>query len=218
MKELNNIKYLERKPKIQLDKNPLLLLIHGYGSNEEDLFSFAEDLPDEFHIISARALHTLSMGMYAWYAIDFIDMEKFNNIPQGLESRDRLVEFIDAITIQENLDQDNVWLIGFSQGAILSYSIALNYPEKVKNIAILSGYPEPNFIGEEIEINPEFSDLNFFISHGTDDMVIPIDWARNGEKMLDQLNIKNEYREYRSGHGIVPQNFWDLMAWIKKNL
>src|SRR5690625_757969 len=85
MKELKDIKYLERKPRIQLDKNPLILLIHGYGSNEEDLFSFAEDLPDEFHVISVRALHTLSAGMYAWYAIDFINMEKFNNIPQGLE-------------------------------------------------------------------------------------------------------------------------------------
>lgn len=218
MKELKDIKYLERKPRIQLDKNPLILLIHGYGSNEEDLFSFAEDLPDEFHVISVRALHTLSMGMYAWYAIDFINMEKFNNIPQGLESRDRLVEFIDAICTQENLDKENVWLMGFSQGAILSYSIAMNFPEKVKNIAILSGYPEPNFIGEEIEIKPEFSNLNFFISHGIEDMVIPVDWARKGQEMLNQLNIKNEYHEYNSGHGINPQNYWDLMNWMKFNL
>src|SRR5690625_7444168 len=86
MKELNNIKYLERKPRIQLEKNPLILLIHGYGSNEEDLFSFAEDLPDEFHVISVRALKTLSMGMYAWYAIDFIYIININIIQHCYES------------------------------------------------------------------------------------------------------------------------------------
>lgn len=215
MKELNQIKYLERKPRVEMDKNPLMLLIHGYGSNEADLFSFADDLPDEFHVISVQAFHTLGQGMFAWYEIDFINAEKFNNIPQGLESRDKLVEFIDAITAQENLDKKNVWLCGFSQGAILSYSIALNFPNKVKNIAILSGYPEPELIGR-IPIHPEYADLNFYISHGIDDMVIPIEWARNGKPFLEKLGIKNGYHEYNGGHGIVPQNYSDLMAWMKK--
>lgn len=215
MKTLNDIHYLERKPRVQLDQNPLLLLIHGYGSNEEDLFSFAEDLPDEFHVVSVRALHTLAPGMYAWYSIDFVNMEKFNNVPEGMESRDRLVEFIGAICRQENLDENNIWLCGFSQGAILSYAIALNFPDKVHHIACLSGYPEPNFIGE-LNMTRDYSNLDFFISHGVDDMVIPIDWARNGKPLLDELKIKNEYHEYRGGHGIVPQNYWDLLAWMKK--
>lgn len=214
MKELNGINYLERKPRKLLDKNPLLLLIHGYGSNEEDLFSFAEDIPDEFHIISVRGIYTLSFGMYGWYEIDFVNMQKFNNVPQGIDSRNELVEFIDEITSSENLDRENVFVFGFSQGAILSYSIALNFPDKIKNIACLSGYPELDFIGE---INPEkdYSKLNFFISHGTDDMVIPVEWARKGKPLLDGLNIKNEYHEYRSGHGLVPQNYFDLMKWLK---
>lgn len=217
MKNLAGINYLERKPRIQLEKNPLVVLIHGYGSNEADLFGFAEDLPDEFHVISVQALHTLSHEMYAWYEINFVDMEKFNNVPQGIESRDKLVDFIDAITTQENLDKENVWLCGFSQGAILSYSIALNYPNKIKHIACLSGYPEPNFIGET-DVNRDYSNLDFFISHGLEDMVIPIEWARKGKPFLEELGIQNEYHEYRSGHGIAPQNYWDLMAWMKKGL
>lgn len=218
MKEINQIKYLERKPRIQMEKNPLMLLIHGYGSNEADLFSFAEELPDEFHVISIRALHTLAPEMYAWYAIDFVNMEKFNNIPQGIDSRNKLVEFIDAITSQENLDQNNVWICGFSQGAILSYSIALNFPDKIKHVAILSGYPEPNFIGETIDKNKAFDHLNFFVSHGKDDMIIPVEWARNGEILLKDLNIQHEYHEYNGGHGIVPQNFHDFMLWMTTNL
>ena len=215
MKELKGISYLERKPGIQLEKNPLLLLIHGYGSNEADLFSFAEDLPPEFHVISVRGIHTLTLGMYAWYEIDFINMEKFTNVPQGIASRNKLVEFIDEITVQENLDKENVWICGFSQGAILSYAIALNFPEKVKNVICLSGYPEMDFIGE-ISSEKDYSHLDFFVSHGTDDAVIPVEWARKAQPFLDQLGIKNLYREYRSGHGIVPQNYWDLMTWLKK--
>ena len=215
MKELKGIQYLERKPRIQQDRNPLIVLIHGYGSNEADLFSFAEDLPDEFHVVSVQGIHALAPDMYAWYEIDFVNMEKFNNVPQGIESRNQLVEFIDGFTTENQLDKENVWLCGFSQGAILSYAIALNFPEKVKHIACLSGYPEPNFIGE-FNLELDYSQLDFFISHGVDDMVIPVEWGRKGKPILDELGIKNEYHEYRSGHGIVPQNYWDLMSWMKK--
>ncbi|MBA5629559.1 alpha/beta hydrolase [Moheibacter lacus] len=216
MKELKGIQYLERKPRIQLERNPLIVLIHGYGSNEADLFSFAEDLPDEFHVVSVQGIHALAPDMYAWYEIDFVNMEKFNNVPQGIESRNQLVEFIDGFTTENQLDKENVWLCGFSQGAILSYAIALNFPEKVKHIACLSGYPEPNFIGE-FNLELDYSQLDFFISHGVDDMVIPVEWGRKGNPILDELGIKNEYHEYRSGHGIVPQNYWDLMSWMKKS-
>ena len=215
MKELKGIQYLERKPRIQQYRNPLIVLIHGYGSNEADLFSFAEDLPDEFHVVSVQGIHALAPDMYAWYEIDFVNMEKFNNVPQGIESRNQLVEFIDGFTTENQLDKENVWLCGFSQGAILSYAIALNFPEKVKHIACLSGYPEPNFIGE-FNLELDYSQLDFFISHGVDDMVIPVEWGRKGKPILDELGIKNEYHEYRSGHGIVPQNYWDLMSWMKK--
>lgn len=215
MKELKGIQYLERKPRIQQDRNPLIVLIHGYGSNEADLFSFAEDLPDEFHVVSVQGIHALAPDMYTWYEIDFVNMEKFNNVPQGIESRNQLVEFIDGFTTENQLDKENVWLCGFSQGAILSYAIALNFPEKVKHIACLSGYPEPNFIGE-FNLELDYSQLDFFISHGVDDMVIPVEWGRKGKPILDELGIKNEYHEYRSGHGIVPQNYWDLMSWMKK--
>ena len=66
-----SLEYKIREPKIKLDKNPLLLLLHGYGSNEEDLFSFATELPDEYYIISARAPYDMQYGSYAWYAINF---------------------------------------------------------------------------------------------------------------------------------------------------
>lgn len=213
LKELNGINYLERKA--NSEKPKLMLLIHGYGSNEEDLFSFSDAIPTDFHVVSVRGLHTLAPGAYAWYEINFLDAGKFNNIPQGLESRDKLVQFIDEFCEKENCDKNDVWLCGFSQGAILTYSIALNFPDKLSHAGILSGYPENEFIGE-IDASKDYSKLDFFISHGTADPVIPVEWAKNGKPLLDKLNIKNQYHEYYQGHGLNPDNYRDFMSWIEK--
>ncbi|RLZ12822.1 alpha/beta hydrolase [Faecalibacter macacae] len=217
MKELNGIQYIERKPVVETENPQLFLLIHGYGSNEQDLFSFTPDLPETAHVVSVRARYDIQFGGFAWYDISFENNEKYMDIDQAIESRECLVSFIDAIVAQENLDAKNVFIAGFSQGAILSYSIALNYPEKVKNVMILSGYPEYKIIGD-FDQSKDFSHLNFFVSHGTEDVILPIEAGRLGEGLLNQLNIKNEYHEYRSGHGIDRQNYFDLMDFIKKAL
>jgi phospholipase/carboxylesterase len=118
--------HLVREPKVKKDKNPLLLLIHGYGSNEEDLFGFAAQLPDEYFIISVRAPYTLPGYGFAWYAINFdADMNKFTDDAQARQSRDLLATFIDEAIAAYPIDAANVTLIGFSQGAILSYGVSL---------------------------------------------------------------------------------------------
>ncbi len=78
-----SLHHLVREPKIKKDKNPLLLLLHGYGSNEEDLFSFASELPEDYYVVSARAPYDMMYGSYAWYAINFdADENKFSDIPK----------------------------------------------------------------------------------------------------------------------------------------
>ena len=90
--------HLVREPKIKKEKNPLLLLLHGYGSNEEDLFSFASELPEDYYVVSARAPFDLSYGSYAWYAINFdADENKFSDIGQARASRDIIANFIDEL-------------------------------------------------------------------------------------------------------------------------
>src|SRR5690606_31164024 len=122
----NSLYYLIREPKVKQEKNPLILLLHGYGSNEEDLFSFAGQLPEEYYIISARAPYHIPPYGNAWYAINFdSDMNKFSDDNQAIESRELIVKFIDELIDQYPIDAQKVTLLGFSQGAILSYSIAL---------------------------------------------------------------------------------------------
>lgn len=209
--------HLVQEPKIILDKNPVIILLHGYGSNEEDLFSFALEFDKTSYIISVRAPYDLQYGSYAWYAINFDANEnKFSDIDQAKSSRDLVVQFIDDVLTNYPIDKDNVTLIGFSQGCILSYAIALSYPEKIQKIVGLSGYLNLEMCLENYEKN-NFSNLSIYASHGTVDQVIPVDWARKAKPILDSLQIKNAYFEYPIGHGISPQNFQDFKNWLQNN-
>lgn len=208
------LEYKIREPKIKLDNNPLLILIHGYGSNEEDLFSFAPELPEEYYIVSVRAPYTLQYGSYAWYAINFdADQNKFSDNEQAKTSRDLIAKFITELQANYPIDAKHVTLIGFSQGAILSYAVALSYPEKVQRVVAMSGYINSEIL-EENYLKNSFSNLKIFTSHGTVDQVIPVEWGRKAKPFLENLGINITYKEYPIGHGVSPQNFHDLKNWL----
>jgi len=211
-----NLYHIVQEPKIKNNKNPLLLLLHGYGSNEEDLFSFASELPQDHYVISVRAPYDLQPYGHAWYAIHFDEDEnKFSDNLQAKQSVALIADFIDEVVKQYPIDTKNVTLIGFSQGAILSYATALTYPEKVTKVVALSGYFNQEIIPEVIDTKA-ISHLKFFISHGSVDQVIPVEWARKGKPALENLGIEVQYQEYPVGHGVAPQNFFDFKNWLQK--
>ncbi|NBL63982.1 alpha/beta fold hydrolase [Flavobacterium sp. NST-5] len=211
------IQYLVRAPKIIKEKNPLLLLLHGYGSNEEDLFAFASELPENYYVVSARAPYDLQPYGYAWYAINFdADQNKFTNNEQAIESRDLITKFLNQLESELPIDYQDVTLIGFSQGSILSYAVALTYPEKIKNVIALSGYLHPEIIPQNLD-GRNFSHLKMFVSHGSQDQVIPVEWARQAPDFLQKLGVDVTYKEYPIGHGVSPQNFRDLLNWLNAN-
>jgi phospholipase/carboxylesterase len=213
---MNDLQYIVRPPKTASKKPPLLILLHGYGSNEQDLFSFAEELPDDLLIVSAQAPYEMGSGAYAWYAINFDDVNgKFSDLKQAKTSIDKIAIFIDAIKLKYKTNPNKTFLLGFSQGAILSYSLSFFHPNKVQHIVALSGYINtellPTAISEEIQ-------TNYYCSHGSVDQVLPIDWARKSKPFLDNLGFSNVYSEYPVGHGVPPQNFYSFKSWIEERL
>lgn len=211
------LEYIKREPKKASKNPPLLILLHGYGSNEQDLFSFADELPDEFLIISVRAIYTLGYGSYAWYAINFDEINgKFSDLVQAKESIDKISLFVDEIKEKYNTDNSKTFLLGFSQGAILSYSLSFFYPNKANFIIALSGYINKDLLPQNI--NSKEITTKYYCSHGSVDQVLPVEWARNSKPFLDNLNLENEYSEYPVGHGVAPQNFTSLKNWIKQHL
>jgi phospholipase/carboxylesterase len=214
---LNTLEYLVRQPKKSSTNPPLLILLHGYGSNEQDLFSFAEELPEELLIVSARAPYEMGQGGHAWYAINFDNNNgKYSDLEQARTSLGKIDLFIDEIKQKYNTKADKTFLLGFSQGAILSYAFSFLHPNKVNHIIALSGY-----INEEL-LPSDLTDLqiktSYYISHGTVDQVLPVDWARKASPILDNLKLENSYNEYPVGHGVAPQNFYSFKTWIEGRL
>ena len=198
------------------EKSPVIIMLHGYGSDENDLFSFASELPSKYSIISLKAPYPMQPYGNAWYAIHFDNVDgKWSDDAQAIESRDKVANCIDEIIEKYNVDPNNLTLLGFSQGTILSFSVALSYPEKVKNIIGLSGYINEAIFKENYKDN-DFKNLNIYSSHGSVDQVIPVDWARKTKPFLSGLNINCEYSEFPIGHGVAPQNFYDFKTWLEK--
>ena len=213
---MSNLHYLLRQSKTSIENPPLLVLLHGYGSNEDDLFSFAQELPDTFLIVSLQATHAMGSGSFAWYSINFDDKNgKFSDLKQAKESIDQIAIFIDEIKIKYNTKTNQTFVLGFSQGAILSYSLSLFYPNKVQHVIALSGYINteliPATISKEIK-------TDYYCSHGSVDQVLPVEWARKSKPFLDDLGFQNVYFEYPVGHGVAPQNFYSFKTWIEERL
>lgn len=212
------LKHLIRKPKVVIKNPPLLVMLHGYGSNEQDLFSFADELPDELLIVSARAPLSMGFNAYAWYTIHFeADNNKFSDIPEALSARDLIIQFIDELQLEYHFNPAKSFLMGFSQGTILSYAVALSHPDRIKNIVALSGYINEELINLS-EDAQAYKDLDFYCSHGEVDEVIPIAWARKTKDYLVDHHISHVYKEYYAGHGVAPQNFADFKNWIVERI
>lgn len=206
------------RPSSLKENAPLIIMCHGYGSDENNLFSFAQELPEELFIISVRAPYPMQPYGNAWYAINFdAQQNKWNDVEQAVASRDKISNFIDEACAEYPVAPNNVTLLGFSQGTILSYAVALTYPEKVKNIIALSGYVSEDMLPDDVS-EKDYSHLDFYCSHGSVDQVIPVDWARKAPKFLDNLNIKHTYSEFPVGHGVAPQNFYEFRSWLEKRL
>ena len=195
---------------------PLLIMLHGYGSNEEDLFSFAEALTDRFTVVSLRAPRTLPWGGYAWYDIDFMatDGRRFGNPGQAMNAVKEVAAFISEASRNYHTDPAKTVLLGFSQGAITSYAVSLHYPQLVQHVVAMSGYIFEDIMPQTI--HPSVTQhLDFFMSHGTQDEVIPVAWARQADAWLSAHQLKHSYTEYTMGHGINPECFAAMLAWLQ---
>ena len=221
MKKDLSLKYISRWA---ADKNaPLLLLIHGYGSNEEDLFSFAPQMSNDMHIVSLRAPYDMPPYGAAWYAIDYnADQGKFSDLNQARESMELIKQFIPELLAAYKLEPSSINALGFSQGAILSMALALSDHSLFTNVVGMSGYLNTDLVEDykslEVRFRESENPTRFFVSHGTMDQVIPFSWAIKTQPILEKLNADYVFKQYPIGHGVSPDNFHDMKAWLEERL
>lgn len=213
--------YLTRAPQQQPAEGrrpPLLALLHGVGSNERDLFELAPELDPRFRIVSVRGPLTRGPGRYAWFDVQFLPGGGFLINPQQLNAnRQRLTTFLREAVDAYGADGDRVYLMGFSQGTIMSLTLALTEPMLLAGVVAISGRIPP-------EVQPwmvsaeETAGLPLFVTHGREDTVIPIDWARRARETLEQQRVALTYREHDGGHFIPPATLAEVTGWLTQSL
>lgn len=209
--------YLKREPKIKIENPPILILLHGLGSNENDLFGLVQHLPDSLLILSLRAPRTIKEGSYRWYDLQWIDGKPKGNVAELEESRDMLIRFIEDLHKKHKFDKQKVFLGGFSQGAVMSLSVALKKPELLNGILFLSG-KMPDGAEAVADKKENYKKLKVFMVHGTEDKILSIEASRNVKSFLDKNNFQIECHEYPMPHTINRETLNALVAWLKKSI
>lgn len=205
---------------------PLLLLLHGVGSHEEDLFSLAPHLDPRFHILSLRAPLTLFPGSYAWYEIAF-NGDRFRFDPHQVEdARQALLTFIQQSPEVYGTEPGQVYLLGFSQGAIMSLTLALTRPDLLAGVVAIAGRTLSELLaaapplGGHLAPPAALTGFPLLVMHGLYDDVLPIQHGRATRDLLTRLPVALAYKEYNMGHYISDECLLDaaksLAEWVKR--
>lgn len=210
-----SLKYIVKEPEAVRAGSPppLLLLLHGIGSNEQDLMGLAPSLDPRFLIAGVRAPIAMQPGSYAWYPTQFLPAGFLIDEAEAEQNRKLLLKFVDEIVKALGADPDRVFLMGFSQGAIMSVAAGLTAPRKFAGVVGMSGRLLP---GVESKIAPEgqLRGLPVLIVHGTGDTVIRISFARDLRDRLRDLGVDLEYVEYPIAHHISDESLHRITAWL----
>ncbi len=193
-------------------KSPCVVMLHGYGSNEEDLFGLSNYFPKNYITISFRAPIILPMGGYAWSNINNSMTNEYSILQEAKYSLKLLHKSLRILINHYNINEKDISLIGFSQGCILSWALAINSPKLIRRAVTLSGYIVPELLNLPTK---NVNNLLAYNSHGISDEIIPIEKARRSIDLIKKNNPNVIYKEYDQGHGINNDNLNDLLEWMK---
>ena len=193
---------------------PCLFLLHGYGSNADDLFSFVDYFSEKLTVISLEAPLTTPFGGKAWYSIHFdAAQDKWSDLKEAEKSLYAVTQQLDYFIKEYDLNHKDIGLMGFSQGAILSWSLLLDHPEQFRRAICMSGYINTQLLSKNID---EYQNILAYASHGTNDQTIPYQWSESSVNKLRLNNPKISFNSYPDGHNVSPENLRDLLLWISK--
>jgi phospholipase/carboxylesterase len=198
-------------------KAPALILLHGVGSNEANLIDVALRQDPRLVVILARGPLTFGPMQFGWFHVNFTQEGPKINAAQAEQSRQALISFTERLPGAYNVDPKRIWIAGFSQGGIMSASVALTAPDKVAGFGLLSGRVLPE-ISPLIADNNALSQLNAFVSHGIYDQKLGIHFARNAQGLLQERGVPLHYQEYEAGHELNEAMQRDFGEWMNRQL
>lgn len=198
---------------------PTILTLHGRGANALDLLGLAPYLCNgKFLMICPQGPLETPIGPdafgYAWYPMS---MGGPPDIGAILSSRKMLQQFLDTCLQRYPIDAKKLVVLGFSQGGVMAYSLALSSPERFAGLAVLSSWLPKELIAK-LSIKEGVQSLPTVMQHGSQDQMIEVQRARDSVEQLRALRVPLTYREYDMGHEITPRGLSELSAWLEEKV
>lgn len=192
-------------------KYPVVFTLHGKGSNENNMYGLVAPLADHFIIIGIRGNLLLGSG-YQYY-----DLKSLGNPIREMfdEAAEQLQAFIYYATETYPIDPSKRYLLGFSQGAILSMTLALTMGDELKGIISLNGYV-PDFVKTEYPLR-SVNDVSVFISHGEYDSVFPVRIGHESAAYFKDKTQRLTFKLYPTDHGVSEENQFDFLNWLQQD-
>jgi phospholipase/carboxylesterase len=199
--------------------HPTILTLHGRGANALDLLGLAPYLgAGRFLVICPQGPLETPIGAeatgYAWYR-----MSKGGSpdVEEILTSRQKLQQFLDGCLERYPIDAQKLAVLGFSQGGVMAYSLALTNPERFAALVALSSWLPPELV-PHLCLGDSARSLPILVQHGTEDSMIEVERARHSVEIVRQAGLPVTYREYQMGHEIRPKSLSDLSAWLEEKV
>ena len=192
-----------------------LVLFHGRGADEHDLFPLLDALDPERRLVGAtpRGLLSLSPGGAHWYALGGIGTPERATFDASYAAA---TEWLDGFLGEHGLSHDRLVVGGFSQGGVMAYSVGLGAGRpRPAAIAAFSSFI-PTVEGFELDLSPPLPSVA--IGHGSLDPVIGVEWGRRAKETLEAPGAEVLYRETPMYHQIDPEFVRDVAAWIRSIL
>jgi phospholipase/carboxylesterase len=190
-----------------------LVLFHGRGADEYDLYPLLDLLDPERHLlgVTPRGPYSFPPGGAHWYKLQevgFPDRETF------LTTYDEVGHWLDGFLDEHGISPERTVLGGFSQGAVMAYSFGLGAGRaRPAALIALSGFM-PTVEGFELDLS-EIPPVA--IGHGTYDPIITVEFGRQARQVLEEAGASVLYREYPLPHAIDPSFLVELRAWLARS-
>jgi phospholipase/carboxylesterase len=199
--------------------HPTILTLHGWGANAMDLLGLAPYMAaGRFLLLCPQGpVHTpIAPGTvgYGWYPISMggpLDM------PAVLSARQQLEDFLDAALARYAIDRHKLIVLGFSQGGVMAYTMALSNPGRFAALVALSTWLPQEIFNQVADMSSPHT-LPALVQHGSRDTLIEVQRARKSVESLRQLHVALTYREYEMGHEINAQSLTDLSNWLQEKV
>jgi phospholipase/carboxylesterase len=196
--------------------HPTIIALHGWGASAFDLMGLAPYLGGgQFQVICPQGPLDVPLGTTGAVGFGWFPLSAVQSAIEGPieDAAARVERFIDAAVTRYAVDPRKLVLLGFSQGGVLAYRLALAAPRRFAGLAALSSWLPPQMLAQIPEADGR-DELPTLVQHGSADEVIAVARAQQSIEALRALRVPVIYREYEMGHEINAESLADLTQWL----